>query len=243
LGDLKGARYFCDHVEEYDFGGFKIDPANLVFLNIDGGYGHIVNQGIGSRRLRVTYKGEGGHSWGAFGKSSAVHGIGTAIAGIAKIKVPDEPKTTYNIGVVQGGHSVNSIAQSAWMLVDMRSVSAEHLKALESELRRILQSAAEETGTTYEVEVVGDRPTGTLSPDSPLVRTLIELGKEHGIEYRLSASSTDSNIPLAKGWPSVTMGFKRSENGHRTSEYLYIDSLVPGIKLLLECYGRLFYAL
>jgi tripeptide aminopeptidase len=243
LGDLKGARYFCDHVEEYDFEGFKIDPASLVFLNIDGGLDHIVNQGIGSRRLRVTYRGEGGHSWGAFGKSSAIHGIGTAIAKIAQIKVPEKPKTTYNIGVVEGGHSVNSIAQSAWMLIDMRSVSAEHLKALENEVRDILTQAADETGTTYDVEVVGDRPTGTLSPDSPLIRTLTELGKEYGIDYRLTASSTDSNIPLAKGWPSVTMGFKRSENGHRTTEFLYIDSLVPGVKLLLECYGRLLYAL
>ncbi|NLA60551.1 MAG: M20/M25/M40 family metallo-hydrolase, partial [Firmicutes bacterium] len=243
LGDLKGARYFCDHVEEYDFEGFKIDPASLVFLNIDGGLDHIVNQGIGSRRLRVTYRGEGGHSWGAFGKSSAIHGIGTAIAKIAQIKVPEKPKTTYNIGVVEGGHSVNSRAQSAWMLIDMRSVSAEHLKALENEVRDILTQAADETGTTYDVEVVGDRPTGTLSPDSPLIRTLTELGKEYGIDYRLTASSTDSNIPLAKGWPSVTMGFKRSENGHRTTEFLYIDSLVPGVKLLLECYGRLLYAL
>lgn len=243
LGDLRGARYFCDHVEEYDFDGFKIDPVSLVFLNIDGGMGHIVNEGIGSRRLRVTYRGEGGHSWGAFGKSSAIHGMGTAIAKIAKIKVPEKPKTTYTVGVVQGGHSVNSIAQSAWMLLDMRSVAGGPLKALEKEVREILQWAAEDTGTTYEVEVVGDRPTGSISPDSPLVKTIVELGKEHGIEYHLAPSSTDSNIPLAKGWPAITMGFKRSENGHRTSEYLYIDSLVPGIKLLLECYGRLFYAL
>lgn len=200
-----------------------------------------MNRGIGSRRLRVEHKGEGGHSWAAFGKTSAVHGIGTAIAGIAKIKVPADPKTTYTVGVVQGGHSVNSIAQSAWMLIDMRSVSGEHLQALEREVREVLRSAAEETGTTYEVKVVGDRPTGGISPDSPLVQTLVELGREHGMEYRLSASSTDSNIPLAKGWPSVTMGFKKSENGHRTSEYLYIDSLVPGVKLLLECYERLLY--
>lgn len=243
LGDLKGARYFCDHVAEYDFGGFRLRPESLVFLNIDGGMDYIVNQGIGSRRLRVTYKGEGGHSWGAFGKSSAIHGMGSAIAKIAKIEVPKEPKTTYNVGVVQGGHSVNSIAQEAWMLIDMRSVSAEHLRRLEEEVRDILEWAARETDTTYEVEVVGDRPTGTLSPDSPLIRTLMELGKEHGIDYKLVPSSTDSNIPLAKGWPAVTMGFKRSENGHRTTEYLYIDSLVPGIKLLFECYGRLLYDL
>ncbi len=88
---------------------------------------------------------------------------------------------------------------------------------------------------------MGDRPTGTLSPDSPLVRGLQELGKEHGLDLRLSASSTDSNIPLALGWPSVTMGFKKSENGHRVTEYLYISSLVPGIKFALCCYEGLLY--
>lgn len=241
LGDLKGARYFCDHVAEYDFGGFKLDPSKLVFLNIDGGLGQLVNAGIGSRRLRVEYKGEGGHSWGAFGKSSAVHGIGTAIAGIAKISVPKEPRTTYNVGVVSGGHSVNSIAQDAHMLLDMRSVSAEPLAALEKEVREVLDSAAAATGTTYTAQVVGDRPTGSISPESTLVKGLIGLGKEHGIELELSASSTDSNIPLAKGWPAVTMGFKHSENAHRTSEFLYIDSLTPGIKFMLACYEMLLY--
>jgi acetylornithine deacetylase/succinyl-diaminopimelate desuccinylase-like protein len=241
LGDLKGARYFCSHVTDYDFGGFKLDPSKLVFLNIDGGLGGLINGGIGSRRLRIEFKGEGGHSWGAFGKSSAIHGMGTAIAGIAKIKVPSNPRTSYNVGVVSGGHSVNSIAQDAWMLLDMRSVSTEPLRELEKEVMEVLDAAAAETRTTYTVEVVGDRPTGSISPDSPLVKGILEVGREHGLELRLSASSTDSNIPLANGWPAVTMGFKRSENGHRTSEYLYIDSLVPGIKFLLACYEGLLY--
>lgn len=239
LGDLRGSRYFCEHVADYDFGGFKLDPSKLVFLNIDGGLGQLVNAGIGSRRLRIEYRGEGGHSWGAFGKSSAIHGIGTAIAGIAKIRVPAEPKTTYNVGVVSGGHSVNSIAEEAYMLLDMRSVSNGSLRTLEREVMQVLKAAALETGTTFTTEVVGDRPTGSISVESPLVRGLIELGKEHGIELTPSASSTDSNIPLANGWPAVTMGFKRSENAHRTSEYLYIDSLIPGTRFLLACYEGL----
>lgn len=241
LGDLKGSRYFCSHVEEYDFEGFHLRPENLVFLNIDGNMGHIVNSGVGSRRLKVKFTGEGGHSWGNFGNSSAIHGLGTAIGKIARIRVPSDPKTTYNVGVISGGHSVNSIAQSAEMLLDMRSVSGEALKDLEAEVRRLLEEAASETRTRFTVEVVGDRPTGTLSPDSPLVRGLLTLGKETGYEFRLEAGSTDSNIPLANGWPSVTMGFKKSENGHKTSEFLYIDSLVPGIKLALLCFAGLLF--
>lgn len=241
LGDLKGARYFCDHVQDYDFDGFKLDPANLVFINIDGGIDSIVNAGVGSRRLRITFTGEGGHSWGAFGKSSAIHGMGTAIAGIARIKVPASPKTTYNVGVVSGGHSVNSIAQSAEMLLDMRSVSGEELAKLERQVRAILDSAAAETNTSYTAEVVGDRPTGLLSPDSSLVQGLVKLGAENGLKLSLEASSTDSNIPLSKGWPAVTMGFKRSENAHRVSEFLYIDSLIPGLEFAWRVYAALLF--
>jgi acetylornithine deacetylase/succinyl-diaminopimelate desuccinylase-like protein len=241
LGDLKGSRYFCAHVAEYDFGGFRLDPSRLVFLNIDGGLGQLVNAGVGSRRLKVVYTGEGGHSWGAFGKSSAIHGLGAAIAGIAKIRVPEDPKTTYNVGVISGGISVNSIAAKAEMLLDMRSVSGEALAALEKEVRQVMDAAAAETNTSYQVEVVGDRPTGAISPDSGLVRGLIQLSKEHGLDLELSASSTDSNIPLAQGWPSVTVGFKRSENGHRVTEYLYVDSLVPGLKFAMCCYEGLLY--
>jgi len=241
LGNLKGARYFCEHVEEYDFDGFRLKPENLVFFNIDGGMARIVRRGVGSRRLKVKFTGEGGHSWGAFGNSSAVHGLGTAVAKIAKIKVPEDPKTTYNVGVMSGGHSVNSIAQTAEMLLDMRSVDNEALADLESKVKKALKEAAQETSTQYTVEVVGDRPTGSLSEKSRYVQGLLALGKEQGYDLKLSAGSTDSNIPLAKGWPSVTTGFKRSENGHKTTEFLYIDSLVPGIKFALLCFAGLLY--
>jgi len=241
LGDLKGARYFCEHVQEYDFDGFKLDPKTLIFLNIDGGLGHLTDAGIGSRRLKVTFTGEGGHSWAAFGKTSAIHGLGTAIAYIAKIKVPEEPKTTYNVGVISGGISVNSIAAKADMLIDMRSVRDDALAAVERDVRAAIDAGAKETGTTYEIEVVGDRPTGANPADSPLVKAIMEVGREHGYELYRAPSSTDSNIPLSKGWPSVTMGFKRSENGHRVTEYLYIDSLIPGLKFALCCYEALLY--
>ena len=241
LGDLKGSRYFCAHVNDYNFGGFKLDPSKLVFLNIDGGLGHLTDAGIGSRRLKVIFTGEGGHSWGAFGKTSAIHGLGAAIAGIAKVKVPAEPKTTYNVGVISGGISVNSIAAKADMLIDMRSVRDDTLAAVEKDVRAAIDAGAKETGTTYEIEVVGDRPTGANPPDSPLVKSILVVGKEHGYDLQRAPSSTDSNIPLSKGWPSVTMGFKNSENGHRVTEYLYIDSLVPGLKFALCCYEALLY--
>ncbi|MFO8061156.1 MAG: M20/M25/M40 family metallo-hydrolase [Bacillota bacterium] len=243
LGDLKGARYFCDHVEEYDFDGFRLNPDDLVFLNIDGSWGNLTHMGVGSRRMRIEFTGEGGHSWGAFGCSSAIHGLGTAIANIARIDVPSDPRTTYNVGVISGGISVNSIAQQADMLLDMRSVSQDELDRLEQKVFAGLDRAARETDTRYTSEVVGDRPTGSIPETSDLVQGLLKLGREQGCELALRAGSTDSNIPLAMGWPAVTMGFKRSENGHRVNEFLYIDSLVPGIRFALLCFVGLLYDL
>ncbi|MBP8613520.1 MAG: M20/M25/M40 family metallo-hydrolase [Firmicutes bacterium] len=241
LGDLKGARFFCDNIENYDFGGFRIHPENVVFLNIDGGMGYIVNGGVGSRRLRVDFKGQGGHSWGSFGNTNAIYGIGVAIANISRIQVPESPRTTYNVGVVQGGHSVNSIAQDAHMLLDMRSVDAKCLVELEEEIMKCLLEAASSTGTEYTIAVVGDRPTGEIPVDCAYIQGLMELGKECGYDLTVGYSSTDSNIPLSRGWPAVTMGFKRSENGHKTTEFLYIDSLVPGIQFALMCFAGLLY--
>ncbi len=241
LGDLKGARYFCEHVKAYDFDGLRLEPDNLVFFNIDGSLGHLTVAGVGSRRLNIRFEGQGGHSYGSFGNSSAIHGLGTAIAGIAKLQVPKDPKTTYNVGVISGGHSVNSIAQSAEMLLDMRSVDGSALASLEEQVRAILDTAAKDTDTSYVIEVVGDRPTGSMAVDSPLVQGLLSLGKSHGFEFKCGAGSTDSNIPLSKGWPAVTTGFKSSEDAHKVSEFLMIDSLVPGIKFGLQCYAALLY--
>ncbi len=241
LGDLKGARYFCDHVEEYDFDGFKPKPKNLVFFNIDGGLGHLTVAGVGSKRLKIRFSGQGGHSYGAFGKSSAIHGLGTAIAEIAKIKVPKEPKTTYNVGVISGGHSINSIAESAEMLLDLRSEDGQALNVLETEVTSALNAASSQTDTWYSVEVVGDRPTGSIPVDSAYVQGLSNLFKQDGLEPLFGAGSTDSNIPLSRGWPAVTTGFKVSEDAHKVSEFLMIDSLVPGTKLALRCYAGLLY--
>ncbi len=241
LGDLKGARYFCDHVEEYDFAGFKPLPETLVFFNIDGGSGHLTVAGVGSKRLKIKFAGQGGHSYGAFGKSSAIHGLGTAIGEIAKIEVPKDPKTTYNVGVISGGHSINSIAESAEMLLDMRSEGGQALKDLEAQVISILKAVSSRTNTSYTVEVVGDRPTGHIPVDSPYVQGLAGIFKEHGLKPQFGAGSTDSNIPLSRGWPAVTTGFKVSEDAHKVSEFLMIDSLIPGTKLALRCYAGLLY--
>ncbi len=241
LGDLKGARHFCKHVTRYDFDGFQLDPSALVFFNIDGNLGQLTTAGIGSKRLKVVFSGQGGHSFGSFGNSSAIHGLCTAVAGISKVEVPENPITTYNVGVIAGGHSVNSIAESAEMLVDMRSVDSKALERLEEEILTILCTAAKSTQTCYKIFVVGERPPGSMPEDSPYVRGLTDLARSCGIELRCGPGSTDSNIPLSLGWPAVTIGFKSSENAHKTSEFLRIDSLVPGTRFALRCYAGLLY--
>lgn len=240
LGDLKGSKYFCENWSEYDFDGFQLDQDSLTFLNIDGNLGRIVNGGVLSTRLQVNMTGEGGHSWKDFGSSSAVHALGSAIAQIAKLDVPKDPKTTYNVGTVNGGTSINTIAEEAEMLIDMRSMSEEELSKLEKKVSNICEKSAEETSTSYEKNLVGKRPGGYLSEESDMVQGLLKLTKEQGYkDVEICPASTDSNIPLSKGWPAVTMGFKKSKNTHKKDEYLILNSLLPGIKLELLCFAGL----
>jgi acetylornithine deacetylase/succinyl-diaminopimelate desuccinylase-like protein len=224
LGDLRGMRALMD-----SWG----DRLQYV-IGVDGALGGIVNYGIGSRRLEVTTRARGGHSWGDFGAPSAIHAMGRMIAAISDIRVPLEPKTTFNVGKIQGGTSVNSIAAHATMLVDMRSVDAAHLRELEEEVRRHLVAVAAAGRVELEVTVVGDRPSGSIAPDHELVRLVTAVQKKLGIHSRLSASSTDANIPLSRGIPAVTIGVTTGANNHAPTEHADIAPMVTGLLQLFD---------
>ncbi len=225
LGDLKGIREFLNGYAE------RSDVDLEAVLSLDGRIGGVVNQGIGSRRLRVTFSADGGHSWGDFGSSSAVHILGSAIHGISQLEVPDDPRTTYNVGTVEGGTSVNSIAETATMLVDMRSVGEAELEDLERQVMQIISDSAERAGGEYHVEVVGDRPVGYIPDDHPLVSIAQAAGRQMGAHLETKASSTDANIPLSRGIASVTVGIYRGQDGHRESESMVPSSLQQGIPM------------
>lgn len=222
LGDLRGIRHLMDRF------GARVGWV----IAADGGLGGLVHQGVGSRRLRLTCLAQGGHSWGAFGAPSAIHALGRIISDISRLSVPRRPRTTFNVGVVSGGTSINTIAPSAEALIDLRSVDAHELKRLEERVRRIVEQVSAASGTHYRLEVIGDRPTGSVPENHPLVQAVRRVHRRLGIETHSVPSSTDANIPLHRGIPAVTVGVTSGGNGHLVEEYIHTTPLVQGLHQL-----------
>ena len=235
-GNLRGARHL------FTAGDFRAGVE--AFISLDGpGVERITTRALGSRRYRVTVSGPGGHSWGDFGIVNPVHALGRAIARFAAYPAPMSPRTSFNVGIIEGGSSVNSIPQRASMIVDMRSVSNEEIDKLEAYLRRVVELGLREensqrtmSGTTLEVEFeqVGNRPSGETPVNAPLVQAAIDCSRLLGIEPRLDCSSTDSNIPISMGIPAITIGAGGlSSNCHTLAEWYEPAGRALGLKRLL----------
>ena len=206
----------------------KID----YFISVDDTGLGIASRAVGSYRYRVSYKGPGGHSYGAFGIPNPIHALGRAIAGISDIQVPANPKTTFNVGVIQGGTSVNSISGEASMEVDMRSEDAKSLAAVDVQVQRIIRDAlnaenARWTGPraaaaklSLVVDTIGIRPTGGQADSARIVQTAIAAGKALGFTSTTGASSTDANIPISLGIPAIRIGGGgNAEGAHSLGEW------------------------
>jgi len=205
LGNLRGMKaLFRDHTD--------IDG----FISIDGlGVDRVVNQGTGSHRYEFVFKGPGGHSFQEFGLPSAIHAMGRAIAKIADLQTPSDPKTTFTVGKVSGGTSVNAIASEARMAVDMRSNSTEELLKLEAKLLDLVKQAVAEENARWksdklvlDIKLIGDRPAGVVAADSPVVQAAQKsvAAVSSGRKVTLAGASTDSNQPMSLGVPAVTIG-------------------------------------
>jgi acetylornithine deacetylase/succinyl-diaminopimelate desuccinylase-like protein len=198
------------------------------------GIDEVRTTGIGSTRLEVTFTGPGGHSWGAFGTPSAIHAMGSAIHQITRLHVPQDPKTTFNVGVVEGGGSVNTIAPRATMLVDLRSVDPVQLVRLEERMARLLQEVQQETGVQVTSCIVGQRPAAALATDHPLCHGVSDIRKHlHLRPAVFSAASTDANLPLSLGIPAVCLGITRGALAHTVQEYIDTAPVGGGLKQLL----------
>ena len=217
LGDLRGVKaLFRDHKD--------IDG----FISLDGEKAeNITYLGTGSHRFEITYKGPGGHSFSAFGRPSAIHALGRAIAKIAELKTPQDPKTTFTVGVISGGTSVNSIAAEAKMQMDMRSNRDKELLEVEAKFLEAVKAAAAEENArwgsdkiTVDIKLVGDRPAGFQPKDAVIVQAAWASTAAVGLKpFLRGASSTDSNLPISLGIPAVTLnGGGTSENNHSPSE-------------------------
>lgn len=207
-GNLRGTRHLFAGARA---GGLpKID----YFISVDGAGNGITSRAVGSHRYKVSYKGRGGHSYGAFGNPNPAHALGRAIAAIADFQVPTTPKTTFNVGVIEGGTSVNSIPFEASMEFDMRSESAAALATLDDQAQRAFRAAlAAENARwpkarnklTLQIDTVGIRPTGSQPDSARIVRVATEAGKVLGWTPSKSASSTDANVPISRGIPGITI--------------------------------------
>lgn len=208
-GNLRGVRHL---LTRGPWAKRKID----AFLSFDGpGVDRITNRALGSRRYRVEFIGTGGHSWGDFGLPNPVHALGRAISRLNAYPVPKDPRTTFNVGSVAGGTSVNAIPSRATMEVDLRSAAETELRRLDAFFRRAMKEATdEENGVRrpgdpplkLQLDLIGERPSGETPADSPLVKLTIEATKLLGVEPRLDQSSTDSNLPISLGIPAITLG-------------------------------------
>ena len=205
LGDLRGVKHLL---------GVELADEVDRFVSVDGAGLGITNGAVGSLRYRVTFSGPGGHSFGTFGTASPIHALGRLISTVSDFDVPSVPKTTFTVGRVRGGTSINAIAETAWAEIDMRSIDSTALTRLEEMLLSAVDSAlvAERIrwgrgGVSLNVETikVGDRPAGITNPQAPIVRAAQSVSAALGFSSRLFSGSTDANFPISLGIPAITI--------------------------------------
>jgi len=234
-GDLRGVKFLMRT------GKYKDRIKQL--LAIDGGeQGSITRGGVGSKRYRVTFKGPGGHSYGSFGLVNPAYAMGASIAKFSDLQVPSSPKTTFNVGVVSGGTSVNAIPSQVSMDVDMRSESCAELKKVDAQFVAILKGAVadenrarstREGAIEVDPRVIGERPCGETRMDAPIARTTAAVVRAFGLEPVFGFSSTDSNIPMSMGVPALTIG-RGGPGGRSHSPDEWIDVAPEGVGKSVE---------
>ena len=232
-GDLRGVRHL--------FGPSTRPPVHpSAFIALDGaGIERIVHRALGARRYRVTFQGPGGHSWAAFGVANPAHAVGRAIDLITSVPTYHAPRSSCSVVRLGGGTSLNSIPQTAWFDIDLRSEDARALEQLDAAVQTALAQAVKEenrqrlpgTGPlTVDVRRVGDRPSGLTPRTHPLVQTAVAATRAVGHEHHLACASTDANVPIALGVPAVALGAGgRAGDAHLPTEWYENDKGALGI--------------
>ena len=230
-GNLRGTRYLFERT---------LKDSIDAFISVDGGgsVADVTTHAVGSIRYKVTYKGPGGHSYGAFGTPNPIHALGRAIAMIGDVTVPSSPKTTFNVGVIEGGTSVNSIPFSGSMEIDMRSVSEAELKKVDAQVKAILTKARDAENArwaptdaskriSFTVDTIGIRPANSeQTENTPIVVAAAKAAKELGIAgIRPVASSTDANYPMSIGVPAITVNAGGDDAGSHSLDEWYDDGV------------------
>ncbi len=236
LGNLKGSRQIFK-----DFDGRITE-----FYTFDGGYAHVVNKCVGSHRYQLDFTSKGGHSFNAFGNTNAIAVMSELITELYKCQVPanGNSKTTYNVGLVEGGTSVNTIAQSAKMLFEYRSDDLDCLTQMQKFFNDTVAKVQAKTDAEIKVALIGDRPCGGNVDQAKLdkmTKDIIEICEKYsGEPCAVNSGSTDCNIPMSLGIPAVCVGSHKSCGTHKREEYIYLSSLPKGYKITAETILRFF---
>ncbi len=219
-GDLRGMKYL------FEDGTYKSRIVAAIALE-GSGTSAVVTRALGSRRFRLTVAGPGGHSWSDAGVPNPILILSRVLAALGEIALPEDPRTTLNIGVISGGTSVNSVPESATALLDLRSTDPAQLLAIEGRLRAICGSFDPRTDTRetgkapITMELIGDRPAAALPDESPLLQTIRAVDRHLALRTELRIGSTDANLPLALGVPAVAIGAGGTGGGIHTLQEWY----------------------
>jgi tripeptide aminopeptidase len=227
LGNLRGIKAVVDR--------FGRDV--LAYLVIEGmSLGQVYHIGLGVQRYRITVQTSGGHAWVDYGRPSAIHELAELAVKLKHIPLPEKPRTTMNIGVIQGGTSINTIAAEASLDLDLRSEEPQALANLASQVEALVK-AAQCNGSDpvrTNADVIGQRPAGYLSPEHPLVSLAVRCLQEHGLPARLNTGSTDANCPLSYGIPAICVGVTTGGGAHTTGEFINIRPVELGLMQLVS---------
>ncbi len=230
LGDLKGMQAVVDRFGEKP----------LAYIIIEGmALGQVYHRGLGVQRYRITARGTGGHSWVDYGRLSAIHELATLVTRISGLELPENPRTTLNVGMINGGTSVNTIAAEASLQLDLRSADQEALKVLIQQVETLTRENSR-PGMDFKAEIIGQRPAGEIAKDHPLVLLALDVLKSHGIKPTLNVGSTDANIPLSRGLPAVCIGLTTGSGAHTIEEYIHTKPLETGLSQLFDLVSGIF---
>ncbi len=232
LGNLAGMRALVDR--------FQGTPC--AYLILEGlGLGQVCHRGLGVERYKVKAQTAGGHSWVDYGAPSAIHELAQVVADLADMTIPQNPRASLNVGIIQGGTSVNTIASLASFELDLRAEDQLSLSRLSERVRRLI-TRRDSPGVEFSIEPIGQRPAGELPPDHPLVKLAADVLQQLTIPATLEIGSTDANIPLSRGFPAICLGLTHGGHPHTAREYIEIAPLQSGLQQILNLIDRVWQA-
>ena len=209
----------------------------LAYLVLEGmSSGQIYHRGLGVRRYQISVHTKGGHSWVDYGNPSAIHELAELMVKIKNLDFPAEPRTSYNVGGITGGTSVNTIAAEANLQLDLRSINPKTLDDISNQVEVLVKHANQKGGEDLQMvaEVIGERPSGEIPADHPLVKLAEDCHIANGLRAKLNIGSTDANEPLSRGYPAICLGLTTGGGVHTTGEYINIKPVGQGLGILVD---------